>query len=130
MNEEPFEPRNDLERQLMDAQEGKISGDIFMSQLLVSQVFMPVNDKVQIQGFQSNRTRPLTLQSEDGTDVLVLFTSPERAKPFLTQFPDYAGGLLMEFKEVIEKLGRQGAEAACRSNGWDGVLQELKQLSH
>ena len=88
MNEEPFEPRNDLERQLMDAQEGKISGDIFMSQLLVSQVFMPVNDKVQIQGFQSNRTRPLTLQSADGTDVLVLFTSPERAKPFLTQFPD------------------------------------------
>ena len=33
-------------------------------------------------------------------------------------------------ESLIEKLGRQGAEAACRSNGWDGVLQELKQLGH
>ncbi|MDJ0894512.1 MAG: hypothetical protein QNJ92_05185 [Alphaproteobacteria bacterium] len=33
-------------------------------------------------------------------------------------------------ESLIEKLGRQGAEAACRSNSWDGVLQELKQLSN
>ncbi len=33
-------------------------------------------------------------------------------------------------ESLIEKLGRQGAEAACRSNGWDGVLRELKQISN
>ncbi len=33
-------------------------------------------------------------------------------------------------ESLIEKLGRQGAEAACRSNGWDGVLHELKRISN
>ena len=32
-------------------------------------------------------------------------TSPDRAKSFLSDHPDYKGGLLTEFKWVLEKLG-------------------------
>lgn len=67
---------------------------------------MPIEDDEVIQGLQrSSRAKPLVLQSEDGESVLVVFTSPDRAKPFLKDFPDYSGGLLTEFKWVLEKMG-------------------------
>jgi hypothetical protein len=103
---EPFEPRNDLERQLLDAQEGRIPGDVFMQELLVSQIFIPVLDQHGIGGFQdSKQANPLTLKSEEGIDVLILFTSPERAKRFVKDYPGYEGGLLAEFKWILEKMG-------------------------
>jgi hypothetical protein len=105
--DEPFEPRNDLERQLIAAQEGSIAGDAFMQDLLTAQLFMPVRDEAHgIKGFQrDDKAVPLTLESEDGVQVLVLFTSPERAKSFLTDFPGYTGGLLAEFKWILERVG-------------------------
>lgn len=103
---EDFEPRNDLERRLVAAQEGRITGEDFMQFLLTSQVFMPVEDREPIAGFQmSTRANPLAIQSEAGYKVLILFTSPERAKPFLQDFPDYRGGLLTDFKWVLERMG-------------------------
>ena len=36
-----FEPRNELEQQLLAAQEGKISSEAFMAYLLDTQIFMP-----------------------------------------------------------------------------------------
>lgn len=101
-----FDPRNDLERQLAAAQEGMISEESFMEALLGSQVFMPVRDQDGIKGFQrSTRAVPLTLQSEEGIEVLILFTSPERARDFLRDFPGYQGGLLAEFTWVLERVG-------------------------
>ena len=35
----------------------------------------------------------------------MLFSSPERAKEFVKQFPGFGGGLLSEFKWIIEKIG-------------------------
>ena len=106
MIDEEFEPRNELERQLLDAQEGRLAGDQFMQQLLVSQVFMPVEEKVTIGGLQtSDRAKPLVVKTEDGLDVLVLFTSPERAKDFVRDHPGYHGGLLTEFHWILERLG-------------------------
>lgn len=102
-----FEPHNDLETKLAAAQQGELDSDQFMHELLLAQVFMPVEDEPSgIQGFQrSARANPLTLQSEDGQQVLVLFTSPERAKPFLVDFPAYQGGLLTEFNWILERIG-------------------------
>jgi hypothetical protein len=37
--------------------------------------------------------------------VLVLFTSPERAKGFLQEFPAYSGGLLTEFSWILSRIG-------------------------
>ncbi len=103
---ETFIPHNDLERTLQAAQEGQVSEEQLMTELLGAQVFMPVYDKTRIGGFQDSKlAQPLTLQDEEGSEVLVLFTSPERAKPFLAEFPGYEGGLLAEFTWVLERVG-------------------------
>jgi hypothetical protein len=103
---ERFEARNELEQKLMAAQEGNLPESEFMHYLLEAQVFMPVRDSIGIAGFTgSNRAIPLTLNTEDAAEVLVLFTSPDRAKGFVQDFPGYEGGLLVEFKWVLERTG-------------------------
>lgn len=107
MNQGTFEPKNDLEKQLQSALNGRVSGDDFIRYLLDAQVFMPVEDEAnEIKGFQrSTRAQPLVLEDESGTQVLVLFTSPERAKNFVEDHPGYGGGLLTEFSWVLRKMG-------------------------
>jgi hypothetical protein len=106
--EQSFDARNDLERQLVAAHEGRLDGAAFIRELIGSQVFMPVlEDNHGIQGFQrSDKATPLTVEEEGGTRVLVVFTSPERAKPFVGHFPGYEkGGLLTDFSWILERLG-------------------------
>ena len=104
--QETFESRNELEEKLLAAQEGRLAGEAFMEYLMGTQLFMPVKDSIGIGGFTgSDKAIPLTLQTEDGVEVLVLFTSPERAKGFLQDFPGYEGGLLAEFSWVLERTG-------------------------
>jgi len=101
-----FIPANDIEEKLLAAQEGRLPGEAFMTELLQSQLFMPILDKHGIGGLQpSQSATPLTLADEEGTGVLILFTSPERAKEFLRDHPGYEGGLLAEFTWILEKLG-------------------------
>jgi hypothetical protein len=103
---ESFEARNELEQKLMAAQEGSLPESEFMDYLMEAQVFMPVRDSINIAGFTgSNKAIPLTLHTEDSLEVLVLFTSPERAKNFVQDYPGYEGGLLVEFKWVLERTG-------------------------
>lgn len=101
-----FQPQNDLERQLIAAQEGQIPPEDFLRTLLGSEVFMPIYEKHQIGGFAPDRkAQPLKIQTEDGDDVLVLFTSPDRAKAFVGDYPGYNGGLVTELTWIFEKLG-------------------------
>lgn len=101
-----FIPQNDLERQLLDAQEGRIAPEDFIKTLLGSEVFMPIYEKHQIGGFATdNKAKPLKLEAEDGSDVLVLFTNPERAKAFVRDYPGYGGGLVVELNWILGKLG-------------------------
>jgi hypothetical protein len=101
-----FEARNELEENLLAAQEGQMSSDEFMKYLIDTQVFMPVKDSIGIEGFtSSDKAVPLTLKTEDGVEVLILFTSPDRSKEFVQDFPGYDGGLLAEFKWVLERTG-------------------------
>ena len=102
------EARNELEQKLQDAQEGRITSDDLLQTLMTSQVFMPVQDeKPAVLNIQrSSRAQPLVLTAEDGTSVLALFSSPERAKEFTKDYPGFGGGLLAEFTWVLEKMGR------------------------
>ncbi len=129
-----FQPHNDLEERLVSAQEGRLDPNAFMEHLLESQLFLPVQDDSSgIQGFQkSSRAQPLTLETEDGLKVLVLFTSPERAKPFLVDFPAYQGGLLAELGWVLERVG-SGVGIAINP-GWEFGMDldpdTVEQLIH
>ena len=72
-----------------------------------SQVFVPVQDeKAPVPNIQrSTRAQPLVLSAEDGTPVLVLFSSPERTKPFIEDLPGFQGGILEPFTWVLENMG-------------------------
>lgn len=104
--QDDFEARNELEEKLLAAQEGQMSSEALMEYLMDTQVFMPVKDSIGIEGFtSSNKALPLTLKTEEDLEVLVLFTSPDRSKAFVQDFPGYDGGLLAEFKWVLERTG-------------------------
>jgi hypothetical protein len=126
-----FKARNELEQNLMAAQEGQMDEDAFMKYLMDTQVFMPVKDSIGIEGFTgSDKALPLTLKSEDGVEVLILFTSPERAKTFLDDYPGYDGGLLAEFRWVVERTG-SGVGISINPNwpvGMDMEPQMIQQL--
>jgi SseB protein N-terminal domain len=105
---EDFEPRNELEKSLLAAQNEEISSEDLLNILMNSQVFMPVQDeKPSLLNIQrSARAQPLVLNAEDGTPILVLFSSPERAKDFMHDYPGFGGGILSEFTWVLERMGR------------------------
>ncbi len=99
---------NEAEKLLAQALAGELEGDAFIQQLMEVTLFMPIYEKHQIGGLQpttSDQAVPLTLDDEAGNKILILFTSPERAKGFVRDFPGYGGGLLAEFKWIIEKVG-------------------------
>ena len=99
------ELKNELEKQLHAAQLGETPSEVFMKQLLASQIFMPVKDDPAIGGIQrSTHAQPLVVQGDSGESALILFTSPERAKPFLEHYPEFKGGLLTEFTWILEKM--------------------------
>lgn len=99
---------NEAEELLVKALAGELEGDAFIQQLMEVTLFMPIYEKHQIGGLQpttSDQAVPLTLDDEQGNKILILFTSPERAKVFVRDFPGYGGGLLAEFKWILEKIG-------------------------
>lgn len=99
---------NEAEELLVKALAGELEGDTFIQQLMEVTLFMPIYEKHQIGGLQpttSGQAVPLTLDDDAGNKILILFTSPDRAKAFVRDFPGYGGGLLAEFKWIIEKVG-------------------------
>jgi len=101
-----FQARNEVEEKLLSAQQGQISSEVLMEYMMDAQLFMPVKDSTAIEGLtSSDKAVPLTLKTEDNVEVLVLFTSPDRSRMFLQDFPGYDGGLLAEFKWVLERTG-------------------------
>jgi hypothetical protein len=107
MNQDTFEPRNELETKLMAAMSGGLSSDAFMRELMAAQVFMPVRDDKDsgIKGFQHTmRATPLVVQDGSGANILATFTSPERARDFLADYPGYGGGLLTEVTWILERM--------------------------
>ena len=106
MSEQAFEPKNELERQLLAAMMEEIASDQFMEDLMAAQVFMPIQDEdTGITGFQrSTKATPLVVQDVSGLSALVLFTSPERSLGFVKDYPDFNGGLLTEFTWVLERM--------------------------
>lgn len=100
-------PRTDIERLLLEMQQGDLDPETFARRLVDVEVFMPVkDDKHQIAGFQtSTKAEPLVLEDEDGSRVLITFTSPERAKEFVAGFPGFGGGLLTEMSWILRRMG-------------------------
>lgn len=114
-----FIPHNSLEEQLAAVHAGTHDPETFVIQLLDQQLFMPVRDeKNAIQGFQrSTKAEPLIIEDENGERVLVVFTSPERAKPFVEHYPEFAGGILTELSWLLRRIG--GGVPISLNPGWE-----------
>ncbi|MEZ5616148.1 MAG: SseB family protein [Rhodocyclaceae bacterium] len=99
--------RNELEGLLLEFHAGALAPEAFARRLLEAQAFLPVKDeKHAIAGFQaSTRAEPLLVEDEDGNRILVLFSSPDRARDFLAAFPGYGGGMLVEFAWLLRRMG-------------------------
>jgi hypothetical protein len=114
-----FTPHNDLEEKLAAVHAGTLDPETFVMQLIDQQLFVPVRDeKNPIKGFQrSTQAELLVIEDEEGERVLVAFTSPERAKPFVEHYPEYSGGILTEFSWLLRRLG--GGVPIALNPGWD-----------
>ncbi len=114
-----FIPHNVLEEQLAAVHAGTHDPETFVLHLLDQQVFMPVRDeKNPIKGFQrSTQAEPLIIEDENGERVLLVFTSPERAKPFVEHYPEYAGGILTELSWLLRRIG--GGVPISLNPGWE-----------
>jgi hypothetical protein len=101
-----FIPQNELEIQLVKAEQGELSEEEFLAYLLDTPVFMPIYEKHTIAHLQSSaQAKPLQLEDAQGKPVLILFSAPERAQAFVKNYPGYHGGLLVTLKWIFEKLG-------------------------
>lgn len=126
-----FAPHNTLEQQLVAVHAGELDPEGFVRELLDQQIFMPVRDeKNAIQGFQrSTQAEPLIIEDEDGERVLVVFSSPDRAKAFVEHFPDFKGGLLVEFSWLLRRIG--GGVPIALNPGWDiGMDFDADMIGH
>jgi len=107
MQEQAFEPKNELEKKLLADMEGELSSEDFMRELMAQQIFIPIKDDkdLGIPGFQlTTKATPLVIQDDEGINILVLFTSPDRSQDFLTGVPGYSGGLLADFSWIVERM--------------------------
>lgn len=107
MSKYVLETKNEFEQKLLAAMNGEVSSDDFMHALMTQQIFIPIKDDKDsgIIGFQhTTKATPLVIQDEEGVNILVLFTSPERAKDFLADTPGYSGGLLENFSWIVERM--------------------------
>jgi hypothetical protein len=107
MSEQMLEAKNELEQKLLAAINGELSSDDFMQVLLMQQIFIPIKDDREsgIGGLQlTTKATPLVIEDETGQIILVVFTSPDRAKEFLVDVPGYSGGLLADFPWIVERM--------------------------
>lgn len=107
MSDQAIETKNDLEAKLLAAMNGELASEDFMQELMSQQIFIPIKDDKDsgILGFQhTTKATPLVVQDEDGRNILVLFTSPERARGFMADLPGYSGGLLADFSWIVERM--------------------------
>ncbi|KAF0103701.1 MAG: hypothetical protein FD187_969 [bacterium] len=100
-------PRTDVERLLLEMLQGQVDPESFARRLVDVEVFMPVKDeKYQIAGFQlSTKAQPLVVEDEEGNRVLITFSSPDRAKDFVAEYPGFGGGLLTEMSWILRRMG-------------------------
>lgn len=95
---DPYLDNKELEGTIIALHNNEIEGSDFISSLLDCQLFMPIFEKHKIAGLQeSKRPKPLLFTDEDGVEVMLLFTSPDRAKPVVKDYEGYSGGLVAEF---------------------------------
>lgn len=91
---------NSLEELLVRAAEAPELRSQLVSALRRSRVAIPLNKGLQ-DGELAPDAKPLTLNAPQGFPVLAVFTSPDKASPWLKQQPEFAHVLVTAFDWAV-----------------------------
>jgi hypothetical protein len=97
-----FEPVNELERALAQAQEGRLSISVLMDAFLSSQVFVLIDKDPGPSGRWDNSASPMVLTGSTGVPMLAVFTAPQRSSNWPKLHPQFGFGLLTDFQWLLK----------------------------
>lgn len=101
-----FEPLNELESALVQAQAGSLSVPDFLGKLSTSQVFVLLDKDPGPSGLWDNSAAPMVLSNSAGAPVLALFTAPARSDGWPAQIPRFSFGLLTDFGWLLRGIAK------------------------
>lgn len=101
----PFEPLNDLEVRLLQAQDGTLTAAQFLDGLLTSTAFVLLDKAIGEDGAWDESISPLVLTSENGEAMFAVFTAPERAGLWHEQLPQFAHAMPIAVHALLAGIG-------------------------
>ena len=99
-----FEPSNELEHALLQAQEGRLAVSALMKTLLASKVFVLIDKDLGPGGVWDNSVSPMVLSNASGGPVLAVFTAPERSTEWPKNHPQHKFGLFTDFRWLLKGI--------------------------
>ena len=96
-----FQPANQLEHALVEAQEGRLLVESFLNTLHSSQVYILIDKDLGPNGWD-NSASPMVLNNSSGKPVLAMFTSPTHSEGWPQRYPQFTFGLLTDFRWLLK----------------------------
>lgn len=96
-----------LESKLEAAQQGRCSAPELFEELLASQIIVLLDKPIAEDGRWDPTARPLTLNSPNGYAVMAIFTTHEKAAPWVQQAPAHVHALYVDFAWIVRGLAPQ-----------------------
>ena len=123
------EPLNDLEKQLAELMEGKITQIDFLRTFLTAQLYIMV-DGEPTGGVLGDKKPMVIAASPEAPRLLAVFSSPTRAKRMTEQFAEYSFPILVDAAWALEHTGSHMGLAfnpGC-ANGFELAPEGAEQL--
>ncbi|MDX1961825.1 MAG: SseB family protein [Pirellulales bacterium] len=98
-----FVATSPLEQLLEAACTNKMQMEVFLNQFINNHVLVLLNEDPGNPP-QMNKISPVTFNRGDGQQYVVTFTSAERVKPFVEQFPQFKHALGMHAGFIVQSL--------------------------
>ena len=93
-----------LETKLLAAQQGQCTASELFEELLASQIIVLLDKPIDEDGRWDATARPLTLNSPNGFAVMAIFTTHEKAAPWVQQSPSHVHALFVDFAWIVRGL--------------------------
>lgn len=101
---QPFEPLNELERDLVAAQQNQMPVTGFLQTLQASKVFILIDREPGPRNVWDSGAAPMVLSNAGKTPFLALFTAPERAGEWSKRQTAFSVGLSTDFASLLEGM--------------------------
>lgn len=95
---------NSLESKLQAAQQGQCTAPELFEEMLASQIIVLLDKPIGEDGRWEPTARPLTLKSPNGFAVMAIFTTHEKAVPWVQQSPAHVHALYVDFAWIVRGL--------------------------